>query len=155
MRCRDSSRRRRAIGLVGFLCASACDNLDCYDDTDMPPFPPQPPTELPLDTPTETEDGEFRVVLRAPSEAGWPPTAAAVALVLDVEGEPQDVELTAAPAFRADDPTARGDDPSVTSEGGASFRIASSVPEAGLWCLPVDVTDGDRIDGLDVCFRAR
>jgi hypothetical protein len=147
---------RRWVGLAALVCAAACDNLSCYDDTDRPePFPPEPPTALPLDTPTETEDGEFRIVLRAPSEDAWPPPASSVTLVLEVDGMPQPVEMTAAPAYWTDDPAMRGDEPRVSADGPASFRIASAVPDPGLWCLPVDVAAGDRVDGLDVCFQAR
>lgn len=154
---RDRCTQRARIGIAALLLAASCDNLNCYDDTDQPPFPPQPPESvpLPLDTPTATDDGEFRVLLRAPAEGTWPPTADAIALVVEIEAPDPSVELTAAPAFWADDPSVRGDDPSVTPEGPGSFRIASTLPASGVWCLPVDLEAGDRIDGLDVCFAAR
>lgn len=139
---------------MALVAAVSCDQLSCYEDTDLPePYPER--MALALDTPTATEDGQFELVLHAPQPGDWPPNAGPIALVLEVRGTEDVAELTTAPPFLADDEMKRGGEPDVSVDGPARFRIASSVPDPGLWCLPVDVAAADRDDGLDVCFEAR
>lgn len=150
---------RRGVALGVLAGAGACEDLRCYDDTDRPD--PSPPSSVvALETPTSTEAGEFTVVLHADGSASWPPRADAVTMRLEVQTTDQELEeewleVVAAPAFRADDPAVRGDDPSVAFEAPTTFRIAAAVPTPGVWCLPVDLEAGERLDGLDVCFEAR
>ena len=155
---------RRGLALAVLAGAGACEDLRCYDDTDR--SDPSPPSSVAaLETPTSTEAGEFTVVLHADDSASWPPRAGAVTMRLEVQTTEQELEVegleveglevVAAPAFRADDPAVRGDDPSVSPEAPRIFRIAAAVPTPGVWCLPLDLEAGERLDGVDVCFEAR